>query len=80
MLVYVAVVLAAKGLIGDGATCFPAPKLRKKMASPVDDDVVVQGNVVTSKGPATAIHFGLKLGELLYGKDKAKAIATEMLA
>ena len=75
-----AVVLAEKGLIGEGATCFPAPKLRKKMASPVDDDVVVQGNVVTSKGPGTAIHFGLKLGELLYGKDKAKAISTEMLA
>eukprot|EP00584_Thalassiosira_punctigera_P008404 CAMPEP_0172530522 /NCGR_PEP_ID=MMETSP1067-20121228/4235_1 /TAXON_ID=265564 ORGANISM="Thalassiosira punctigera, Strain Tpunct2005C2" /NCGR_SAMPLE_ID=MMETSP1067 /ASSEMBLY_ACC=CAM_ASM_000444 /LENGTH=187 /DNA_ID=CAMNT_0013314747 /DNA_START=252 /DNA_END=815 /DNA_ORIENTATION=+ len=75
-----AVVLAAKGLVGEGATCYPAPGLLEKMSSPVDDDVVVQGNVVTSKGPGTALKFAIALGEQLYGAEKAKAIADEMLA
>ncbi|KAL7528605.1 hypothetical protein ACHAWF_002623 [Thalassiosira exigua] len=75
-----AVVLAEKGLVGEGATCYPAPGLREKMPSPAEDDVVVQGNVVTSKGPGTALKFAVALGEQLYGKEKAKAIADEMLA
>lgn len=75
-----AVVLASKGLVGEGATCYPAPGLLGKMSSPVGDDVVVQGNVVTSKGPGTALKFAVKLGEQLYGAEKAKAIADEMLA
>eukprot|EP00970_Alexandrium_tamarense_P004967 scaffold808_cov196-Alexandrium_tamarense.AAC.104 len=74
-----AVVLATKGLIGEGATCFPADGLRSKMASPVDEDVVVQGNVVTSKGPGTALKFGVKLGELLYGEERAKEVAGGLL-
>ncbi len=74
-----AVVLSAKGLVGEGATCFPAPGLRDKMSSPVDEDVVVQGNVVTSKGPGTAMHFAVKLGAQLYGEDAAKEIAGQLL-
>lgn len=75
-----AVVLASKGLVGEGATCYPG-RLREKMSSPVDgEDVVVQGNVVTSQGPGTALKFALKLGEQLYGEAKAKEIADEMLA
>ena len=74
-----AVVLASKGLVGDGATCYPAPGLREKMSSPVDEEVVVQGNVVTSQGPGTGLKFAIKLGELLYGEEKAKQIADEML-
>lgn len=54
-----AVVLASKGLLGEGATCYPAPGLLSKMTSPVDDDVVVQGNVITSKGPGTSIKFAI---------------------
>lgn len=75
-----AVVLASKGLVGEGATCYPAPGLLGKMTSPNEaDDVVVQGNVVTSKGPGTALKFAIALGEMMYGEEKAKAIAAEML-
>ena len=74
-----AVVLASKGLIGEGATCFPAPGLREKMSSPVDEDVVVQGNVVTSKGPGTSLKFAVALGEQLYGEEKAKEVAGALL-
>jgi len=74
-----AVVLSTHGLVGDGATCFPAEGVRSKMSSPVDQDVVVQGNCVTSKGPGTALAFGVKLGELLYGEEKAKVVAGGLL-
>jgi len=75
-----AIVLAGKGLVGEGATCYPAPGLLKLMSSPVADDVVVQGNLITSKGPGTALKFALALGEHLYGADKAKVIADDMIA
>ena len=54
-----AVGLASTGLLGEGATCYPAPGLLSKMTSPVDDDVVVQGNVITSKGPGTSLKFAI---------------------
>ena len=44
------------------------------------DLVVVDGNIITSKGPATAIAFALKLAEKLVGKDAAKKVAKETLA
>ena len=50
------------------------------MSSPVADDVVVQGNLITSKGPGTALKFALALGEHLYGADEAKVIADQMIA
>ena len=75
-----AVVLASKGVSGEGATCYPAPKFQAMIPSCSDEEVVVQGNVVTSKGPGTALKFALALGEKLYGREKANAIADEMIA
>jgi protein deglycase len=75
-----AVVLAAKGLIVDGATCYPAPGFREKLTNPSDENVVVIGKVTTSKGPGTAIEFALSLGEQLFGKEKRDKIQSEMLA
>eukprot|EP00978_Attheya_sp_CCMP212_P034761 scaffold147405_cov42-Attheya_sp.AAC.1 len=78
-----AVVLASKGLMGtnnpNGATCYPAPAFRAMMNHPVNDDVVVQGNLVTSQGPGTSLKFALQLGEIMYGKKKADEIAKAML-
>uniref|UniRef100_A0ACD5VUU4 Uncharacterized protein n=1 Tax=Avena sativa TaxID=4498 RepID=A0ACD5VUU4_AVESA len=45
----------------------------------VDADVVVDGNVVTSRGPATSTEFALALVEQLYGKEKVEQIAKPML-
>jgi 4-methyl-5(b-hydroxyethyl)-thiazole monophosphate biosynthesis len=75
-----AVVLASKGLIEEGATCYPAPQFLEKMVNPKDDDVVVTGSLTTSKGPGTALKFGLELGEQLYGKEARVKIQKEMLA
>jgi len=74
-----AVVLKHHGLLkGRRATCYPA------MSSNLDiwDDtkVVVDGNCITSQGPATAMEFALKLVELLVSPKKASEIAKVVLA
>lgn len=76
-----AVVLKTHNLLtkGGGATCYPAPAFRDVMVNPVDDNVVVQDQLITSKGPGTALLFAIQLGELLYGKEKADEIAAQML-
>ena len=44
-----------------------------------DDPVVVDGHIVTSQGPGTAIAFALKLIELTLGADTAEKVATGLL-
>lgn len=43
------------------------------------EKVVVDGKVVTSQGPGTAIDFALKLVELFKGREKAREIQKAML-
>lgn len=74
-----AVVFQSMGLLGSGATSYPAPPFRSTMDDPSDDKVVVQDNIVTSQGPGTSLLFAIALGEQLYGKDAADSIAAEML-
>lgn len=44
-----------------------------------DERVVVSENVITSKGPGTAMDFALKLIELLKDKDAAEKVAKGLL-
>lgn len=60
-------------------TCFPGMRNRLDPAYASDERVVVDGNCVTSQGPATAIEFSLKLVELLFGPAKAKEVGAAML-
>lgn len=45
----------------------------------VESRVQVDGRVVTSRGPGTAIEFSLALVEQLYGKKKADEVAGPMV-
>lgn len=73
-----AVVLKHHGLLQNKkATCYPT--LASALDNAVDSKVVVDGNCITSQGPATALHFSLKLVELLFGKEKAQQVAQAML-
>jgi len=76
-----AVVLEPAGILkGRKATCYPG--MEKAFSSDVTflkDRVVVSGNVITSRGPATAFDFGLKLAEILAGAPKAGMVAEQML-
>ncbi len=47
---------------------------------PKQDIVVVDGNIITSKGPATALPFALKIAEKLAGKQIAEAVREKTLA
>src|SRR3972149_2214481 len=45
-----------------------------------EERVVVDGNIVTSQGPGTAIEFAFKLVEVLVGKEKAREVNKGVLA
>ncbi|XP_011188284.2 protein dj-1beta [Zeugodacus cucurbitae] len=66
---------------GKNLTAYPSVKGKLKDAYKyIDDQNVVQdGNLITSRGPGTAFDFGLKLAEVLTGSDKAKDVAKGML-
>ncbi len=67
-------VLAALGLLsGYRATAFPGP-LEAHGIQPEDATVVIDGNLVTSRGPGTAMDFALRLIEVIYGEDKAAEV------
>ena len=76
-----AVVLAPAGILsGKKVTCYP--DMKSSLPQDVlfeDKDVVVDGNIVTSKGPGTAIAFGIKLAEILIGKITASSVKSKML-
>ena len=77
-----AMVFAKHRLIeGKQATCYPGieDKLVGAGAQPAAALVVTDGNVTTSKGPATAIEFGLELAGLIAGKEKADAVREDLL-
>ena len=75
-----AVVLLHHGLLGQHrATCHPNFVEKLPNAEAVESRVVVDGNLVTSRGPGTALEFALTLVELLFGKDKAEQTAAPML-
>lgn len=64
------------GLIeGRPATAFPAfcDKLTNKER--VEDRVVKTDNLITSRGPGTAMEFALQLVAALHGLDKAREVA-----
>lgn len=73
-----AVVLAPQGLLdGRQATCFPS--MQEKLKQARKEPVVIDGNVITSQGPGTALRFALELVRQLFGPEKAKATAEPML-
>ena len=75
-----AVVLAHHGqLEGKKATCHPGFADRLEPAVLSTAPVVVDGKVVTSRGPGTAMAFAFKLVELLFGHQRAQQVAEPMV-
>lgn len=44
-----------------------------------DDRVVVDGKLVTSRGPGTAFEFALAIVEIMCGKEKVAEISSPMI-
>lgn len=75
-----AVIFQAIGLLDNKkATCYPAPKFISSLKNYSDEVVVVDGNIITSQGPATTLQFSLKLVEILFGSEKAVEVGNMML-
>ncbi|MDR3135198.1 MAG: DJ-1/PfpI family protein [Deltaproteobacteria bacterium] len=76
------VVLGRLGLLkGRKAVCFPGLENELTGAIIPQDSpkVVTDGNITTSRGPATALPFALEILALLDGHDNASKVAKDML-
>ena len=74
-------VLATAGVLeGKRATSFPGALDKFPVDNMVYEEkaVVVDGNIVTSRGPGTAMDFALTLIELLSGKDKRNEVEASL--
>ena len=74
-------VLAASGVLtGKRATCYPghitADNPQQIQLS--DEPVVTDGNIITSRGPGTAMDFALSLIERLVGKTRRDEVETAL--
>ena len=85
---YVAAICAAPTVFGaygilDGkkATCYPGREEELGDAEAITDGttVVVDGNIITSRGMGTAIDFSLKLIEILKDKETADKIGISVV-
>jgi 4-methyl-5(b-hydroxyethyl)-thiazole monophosphate biosynthesis len=76
-----AVVLAPLGLLkGRNFTCFPGMEERVSGASWKEDRVVINGNLVTSRGAGTAGEFAVAvIGELLDAAEGEKVAKSVLL-
>jgi len=73
-------VLADAGLLdGKEATSYPG-FLKESRATVIEDaDVVIDGKVITSRGPGTAMDFALELIEVLLGAEARQQVETPLV-
>ncbi len=64
---------------GKRLTCYPTCSSNIKNALFIDSNIVEDDNILTSKGPGTALEFSLFLIEKLMGPDKRTDISEAML-
>lgn len=76
-----AVVLAPLGILdGKHATCYAGLERRfSHEVKAVDTNVCVDGRLITSRGPGTAMEFSLRLAERLAGAEVALKVAHAMM-
>ena len=53
-------------------------ELKKGGGTRKQDMVIVDGNILTSRGPATALPFALKIAEIMAGKPIVEAVSKKM--
>jgi protein deglycase len=72
-------VLGNLGLLqGKKAVCYPGYEEELKDANLSDDGVVMDGTIITGKGPALACEFSFKIVAELKGEEAANRIASAM--
>lgn len=75
------VLIKAGVLQGRKATVSPSGKAQVEACAKFSEErVVVDGNLVTSRSPGTALEFALKLVEMLAGREKMDQVKAQTLA
>ncbi|MBR5047330.1 MAG: DJ-1/PfpI family protein [Eubacterium sp.] len=73
-------VFAGLGFLKDRkATSYPGAVTDRDCGAYLEEEVVADGNIVTSRGVGTAIPFALKLVEILKGKEMADKISGSII-
>ena len=74
--------LYTAGVLKEGYTCYPSVEEQIKVAGYQGDKsaVVQSGNVMTSRGPGTAICFGLAIVKKLVGNEAYEGLRGGLLA
>lgn len=85
----VAAICAAPAVLSDagvlkGKYCTIYPGMENELkqggGKSKQDMIVIDGNIITSRGPATALPFALKLAEILAGKQVAEEVSKKTMA
>ena len=76
--------LARAGLLKKGARCVCYPGMEGELSAAgavpqMDRSTVVDGSLITGRGPGSAFDFGLALVEALAGADAARAVAAGLV-
>jgi protein deglycase len=74
--------LDAAGVLKEGYTCYPSVEAEIKTGGfrGAEAAVVESGNVMTSRGPGTAICFGLAIVKKLCGEETYEGLRGGLLA
>lgn len=73
-------VYGRRGLLEGGeACCYPGFEEELQGATVKTDNVVVSGQFITARGAGVSIEFGLKLVEVLLGRDTAEKLANQVV-
>ncbi|QOG12410.1 DJ-1 family glyoxalase III [Arcobacter sp. FWKO B] len=69
------------GVLNENYTCYPSVEEQiRTNGYHSDKKVVVDGKVITSRGPATAICFGLEIVKILEGEEMYQSLKGGLLA
>lgn len=75
------IILHSTGILKDTtATSHPSVKDQLSDINYSEERVVVDGNIITSRSPGTALEFALKLVEILFGKDRMDTVNQGVMA
>lgn len=73
-------VLSKAGILeGKNVTCYPSFETYMPEINHSSETVIVDQNIITSKGPATAAAFAMEMIERFVSKEKATEVASGML-
>jgi protein deglycase len=74
-------VLQHAGILGKrSVTCHPSVHDALKGGSYQNERVVMDGNIITSQAPGTAMEFSLKLVEVLFDDERRNVVNKGVLA